>query len=154
MPSTAPSAHLASGRSFVDAAIDSAPNPHRDIDAEIRALLARADEARAQADAIDLVGATEQTLARAAEAAGKAMETGASAAERCTNKVHEQQERFKANVLSAGGSLEEDVSWIHSGKSAGNAAPLDENLVKPEAGNKYSMMMDRRRNTQDIERMQ
>ena len=44
-------------------------------------MLARADAARAEADAIDLAGASEAALSRTAELASEAMERGGNAAE-------------------------------------------------------------------------
>lgn len=135
------------GSSDVQRAVDSLPNPKRDIGAEISALLARADEARSQADAIDLVGASDATLARTAHAADEAIARGDDFAKQALARVHEQQDRFKTNVLAGGGSLDEEVvGWSRSGSTstASSAAP---------AGNKYSMMIDRRKHVQEHARM-
>ena len=131
-----------------DRAADSAPNPSRDIDGEIRALLAQADEKRAQAAAIDLAAATEETLVRTAAAATRAMQIGSDAAEVASAKIHEQQDRFKTGVVASGGSLDDEVpgytraSRTATGKEDG-----------PGASNRYALMMDRRKVLQDKERM-
>merc|ERR1711907_635479 len=80
-------------------AADSAPSASRDFDAEISALLARAEEVRAQADAIDVASATEATLLRTVSLADDAIGRGDEAAQGTRDKIHEQQERFKAHVL-------------------------------------------------------
>ena len=138
----------------VQRAVDSAPNPSRDFDAEIRQLLAQADEAREQAASIDLASATEAMLMRTAAAADDAIARGSHAADGAREKVHEQQERFKTNVIARGGSLEEEppIGWARSGGGRSTLTAQDAN--KPEAGNKYSMMMDRRKTVQDKERME
>ena len=121
----------------------------RDFAAERAKLLAEADAKRAEADAIDLVGATDAVLKRTAAAASDAMERGNSAADNALTKIHEQQDRFKTNVIASGASLDEELP-PGAGRSGGRAQ--DGN--KAVAGNKYSMMMDRRKVTQELERMQ
>ena len=125
-------------------AADSAPDARRDFDAEINALLARADEARAQAADIDLEAMADATLRRAAAAADDALERGSDAAEGARAKIQEQQDRFKAGVVASGLSLDDE---FHGGShSAGGGASLG-------ATNKYAHMMDRRKLVQEQQRM-
>lgn len=134
--------------SDVQRAIDSVGT--RDFGAERAALLAQADAKRAEADAIDVASATEATLRRTAAAASEAMARGSSAADGALAKIHEQQDRFKTNVVASGGSLDDEAP---AGTGRGGRALAAQDGNKAPAGNKYSMMMDRRKVTQDIERI-
>ena len=124
-------------------AADSAPDARRDFGAEINALLARADEARAQAADIDLEAIADATLRRAAAAADDALQRGSYAADGARAKIQEQQDRFKAGVAASGLSLDDEfdgVSYSGGGASLG-------------ATNKYAHMMDRRELVQDQKRL-
>jgi hypothetical protein len=134
MPTYTPSA--------VSKAADSAPSAGRDYEAEKRALLARAEEAREQAAAIDLAASAEATLLRTAGMAEDAMGRGGAAAEGARAKIHEQQERFKAHVVADGLSLDDELP---PGISVGGARAA----AAPVVGNKYAHMMDRRKHLQE-----
>ena len=136
------------GSEDVRRAADSAPTAGRDFGGEIQALLRRADEARAQAESIDLAGAVEATLQRTAAAAGEAMERGSDAAEGARAKIHDQQERFKAGIVAGGGSLDEEVP----GGFMGNRRAQD-GVAAPGPGNRYAALMDRRKHAQEQQRM-
>ena len=128
-------------------AADSAPSK-RDFDAEIKALLAKADEARAAADEIDVESAMEATLSRAGAMADEAIARGEAAAEDTLDKIHVQQERFKASVVADGLSLDDDHG-IYIG-SKGGAGRVED--AAPAHGNKYSLLMGRRQHLQEQER--
>ena len=120
----------------------------RDFDAEIKALLAQADAARAQAESIDTDGAMASVLQRTAAAADEAIGRGRDAAEGARAKIHEQQERFKAGVIADGLSLDDEVPGGSSRREA-----IAEGVEVPSAGNRYALLMDRRKKVQEAERM-
>ena len=119
----------------------------RDFEGEIAALLHKADEARVAAAEIDLDGAVEATLRRAEMAADAAIMHGAAAAEATMDRIHEQQERFKAGVLADGGSLDEEVPEGRRPKVANSEAAGN------MAGNKYAILMNRKKVEQEQQRM-
>ena len=114
----------------------------RDYAAERKALLAQADAARAAAHEIDLEGAVSASLKRMEGLVEAASERAESAADDARSKIHLQQERYKASLLSDGYTLDETVE--SSGEQRGVAGVDD---------NKYSLMIDRRRRQQEQERL-
>ena len=128
----------------VQRAANSAPS-RRDFDGEIKALLARADAARAQAAAVnvDLDAAVEATLQRTGAYAREAEQRGATAADGARARIREQQERFRAGVIASGISLDEEVEASERPDAGGEKPPM----------NKYSMLMDRRRTLQEHQKL-
>lgn len=148
-PRAADSEHLAArldaGRAAaVAASSDSAPSG-RDYAAERAALLARADEIRAEFDsaANDMGAMAAETLRRCGCAADVAMQQGTYAAEDARAKIAQQQDRFKAGVVADGLSLDDEVEL--EPRAAAAAAP--------PVANKYSMLMNQRKTQQQAERL-
>lgn len=128
----------------VKAAVDSAPSG-RDYDAEINAMLTKAEELRAAFDSaeMDMSALAQETIRRCGCAADVALQSGAYAAEDARAKIAEQQDRFKAGVLAEGLSLDdEEVEFEPRPREA--EAPV---------GNKYTMLMNHRKKLQEQERL-
>jgi hypothetical protein len=128
-------------------AADSAPSAGRDFDGERKALLARADEVQARMEGIDMSEAVASTLQLVTTAADVALERGSQAQEAALSKIHEQQERFKAGVIADGGSLDDEYEGARTRASTSSAED-----TKGIQGNKYMVMMDRRRQLQEQQR--
>lgn len=122
-------------------AATSAPSG-RDFEGERAALLAQAEALRAQSAALDCEAESLAVLERVNSQADAAMQQASVSAEATRARLSEQQERFKAGIISQGRSLEEELKEGESlaeAKSAGNAPP----------GNKYAVMMDKRKHLQE-----
>ena len=112
---------------------------------EIDGLLRRADEAKMQSDGIDVNGAVAAALAAVSSGAAQALKQNAAAAEKARSKIHDQQERFKATVIAEGRSLDDELDEDERLDSKRAGADL--------AGNKYAVMMDKKKASQAQERL-
>ena len=102
---------------------DSVSSSERDYDAERAALLAQADAARREADAISLSSEAAAALQRGANSTEVARKRGTAASEEAQRKIAEQQDRFVAGVVAAG--LDPGLVEVESGsrpKAATTAA--------------------------------
>ena len=117
----------------------------RDFDSEARTLQEQIAESERRLAAADdeIAAATEATLLRTAAAADAALERGDRAAEGTREKIHEQQERFKAGVVADGLSLDEPVEVklggviegrLRCAPNAGNPRDLDIKIDFDHAG--------------------
>ena len=120
----------------------------RDFDSEARTLQEQIAESERRLAAADdeIAAATEATLLRTAAAADAALERGDRAAEGTREKIHEQQERFKAGVVADGLSLDEPVEVLVRQQKVADAGGVN------VTGNKYAHLMHTRKLQQEVER--
>ena len=104
----------------------------------------RRDGSRRRDD--EIAAATEATLLRTAAAADAALKRGDRAAEGTREKIHEQQERFKAGVVADGLSLDEPVEVLVRQQKVADAGGVN------VTGNKYAHLMHTRKLQQEVER--
>ena len=131
----------------VDKVVNSFNN--RDFDSERAALLARQQELRAQADALDLDKAANSTLEAIGKNADASLRAAESAAAQTRVRLSEQQERFKLGVIADGRSLDDEIPEQESLQEE----KLSRGSVGPgPSGNKYAALMNKKRSQQDQER--
>ena len=92
----------------------------------------------------------DSAIASALESVGasadSALACGDALADSTRAKLAEQQERFKAGVVSQGRSLEDELQeW--------EIPDRKENGSQAVAGNKYAVLMDRRKHTQEQQKL-
>ena len=160
----------------VHRAAHSAPSG-RDFRAEKDALLAKAQELRNEADAIDLEAATRECLQRgsahfstaheiAEHNAARALEKARAARDRqqaswcaseltapvrvCARQISEQQERFKTSLVVDGFDIEAEMVESSAEQIAASPARAS---VKSKT-NKYAAMISRRKELQAQEQQQ
>ena len=122
----------------------------RDFDGEHAALMRKAAVLREQSAALDLDSAVEAALSSVGSAAETAMQTSDSLAEGTRARLAEQQERFKAGILSQGRSLEEELEEHETlSGSASSQAASTSNV----AGNKYAALMNRKKHVQEQQKI-
>ena len=129
--------------SAVERAATSAPSG-RDFDGERAALLAQAEALRAQSAALDCDAESLEVLKRVNMQADAALQQANKSAEATRARLSEQQERFKAGIISQGRSLEEELKEGESLAEAKSAS-----AGSAPARNKYAVMMDKRKHLQD-----
>ena len=90
-------------------ACGSAPSDADSISQRIASLRAEADAARAAADAIDVDAEVARALRRSKEHEARSLSDSCGDSERAIGTASLARERFAANVLSEGRSLDESV---------------------------------------------
>ncbi|KAL1523724.1 hypothetical protein AB1Y20_018654 [Prymnesium parvum] len=120
----------------VRAAANSAPSG-RDYRSEIDLLLAKADELREEAEAMDMASAANECLERGIKHSLTAQELGETSAASASEKIASQQDRFKTSLIVDGIDLDDEL--------VESAAPRPV-AVRPV--NKYSQIMNSRKEQQ------
>lgn len=122
----------------------------RDFDGERDALLRKAEALAAQSAALDVDSAVSQALSSVGAAAEDALQQGGARAEGARARIAEQQERFKAGIVSQGRSLDEELredEMLSQSRKADDEAPASA-IVGNVYGNKYASLMNKKKHEQ------
>ena len=122
----------------------------RDLDGERAQLLRKAEALAAQSAALDVDSAVSQVLSSVGAAAENALQQGGARAEGTRARLAEQQERFKAGIISQGRSLDEELredEMLSSQSRRDDEEPASA-IVGNVYGNKYAVMMKQKKHEQ------